>query len=152
MINKTDIKALIKERPENEGFSITDNEEMYLVYKRAMDRLSDEFESWTSTHEQTKDGWGHQGDSPMYNSGYHFANKTFIASSYDWDFDDPTDLNFYHFESGIDISWYKNAWRGPYGHSKDTLQALQDEKFFNDIINECIESLRNTYENEMIWE
>lgn len=85
---------------------------------------------------------------PMLNSGYCFANDVFIARAYDWS-DEPINLNFYHYKSKCDITWYKYYSRGTYAYGKETIELLDYQhtnedwniKEFQAIIDNCIDSI-----------
>lgn len=132
-------------RPAGEGFSIENSEYREYVGKE-LSRLSDAMETWTQEH----DGKEREGDSPFYNSGYRFINDTFIACAYDWS-DYELNVNFYHFGSHVDITWYKHAWRGTYGHNVQTSNAIENGELSR-IVDECIASLERTEENQFVWE
>lgn len=143
MISRNDLIEIDNARRKGEGFSIESDYDIHDYVGDEFKRLADALIKWSDEHNLE---WL---DSPLHNSGIHFANDVFVASAYDWS-DEPIDLNFYHFASNCDISWYKHAWRGTYGHSIETAEAISDGTF-SDIIDECIASLDNTKENELDW-
>lgn len=133
-------------RPEGEGFSIESSEYADYVGDE-LHRLSDAMEKWTEKH-LSDDPW-YEEATPFLNSGYRFANDVFIACAYDWS-DYETYVNFYHFASHLDITWYKHAWRGTYGHNLQTENAIANGELTH-IIDDCIDSLCNTKENLFEW-
>lgn len=145
-VNIRTLQDIESARPAEEGFPISSTGYEEYVEEELI-RLSDAMEEWTSQHEE--DGW-YRGESPFYNSGYKFANDVFIACAYDWS-EYETSVNFYYFAKQIDISWYKHAWRGTYGHNAQTLNAIENGELTH-IIDDCIESLSNTDKNQFVWE
>lgn len=128
-----------------EGFNIYDNDDNRDYVCDQLTRLSDAIELWAKDHDPQ-----FAYDGPMYNSGYRFANDVFIAVAYDWT-DYESNVNFYHFDTGIDISWYKHVRRGTWGHGEATELAIIT-RTLEDIVDECIASLDDTAENQFVFE
>lgn len=146
MIGLEDIKNIEQRRPAPlpvyPVYDLPPEEEE--MVRNELERLSEVLENWISQHdERYRDGC-----SPMYNTGYKFANDVFIALAYDWS-DYELDVNFYHFASGLDITWYKHAWRATCLYGEQSIQIVRNGKF-PEIIDDCIASLSRTEENQIV--
>lgn len=145
-MNYNDVKRLEQERPKGEGASISENEWEYVTAQLL--RLGEELDVWLESQITLDDAYP-EDSCGIYNTGHCFANDVFCCLAYDWNEGEsgPRDVNFYHFTSGCDISWYKYYTRGLYAHSNKTIDII-DSATLTDIIDECIASLSTTPFNQ----
>lgn len=150
-MNYFDVKDIENNRPAHEGTSITDDD-MYKYVTTELERLGNAIAFWNNRNLDSDDAKWYKDTSGIENSGHCFANSTFCCLAYDWN-EGPLgsrDLNFYHFASGCDITWYKYYTRGLYIHTENTLDIIASHELTN-VINDCIDSLATTTKNEWEW-
>lgn len=143
MVKRDDFRRIDESRDVSRGFSIESSGDYDYVVGE-LRRLADALDEWRHDNDADAGGWSdmdHCG--PMYNTGYCFANNVFIVMSYDWDWDDPVNVNLYKFDGTLDITWYKWFGRGTYGHNNETFEFIKNRSLAP-LIDECIESLCTT--------